>query len=124
MDVDGNGDQENKGGDDTSLPGQIKKLLTVLHSVKHDNTAIVELEKKKEEFRLKYENYKKLALKEKDEKEAKMRDLDLMKKDKAAKSAATGAEAEKQSSELAPDQQKSANVQEKYENLKIMYNKL
>ena len=85
------------------MPGQIKKLLTVLHSVKQDNTAIVELEKKKEEFRLKYENYKKLALKEKDEKEAKMRDLDLMKKDKAAKSAATGAEAEKPSSELAPD---------------------
>ena len=59
----------------------------MLRSVKKDNSVLIDLEKKKDEFRLKYENYKKLALKEKDEKEARMKELDLMKKEKA-KSAA------------------------------------
>lgn len=59
--------------------------MTILKSAKKENNYILELEKKKEEFRLKYENYKKLALKEKDEKDAKIREFELLKKEKADK---------------------------------------
>lgn len=48
----------------------------------------MELEKKKEEYRLKYENYKKLALKEKDEKDAKIREFEMLKKERADKAGA------------------------------------
>jgi len=60
-------------------------------------------------------------LKERDEKEARIRDLELMKKDRTvAKSNATGEDKK----DLPPvEQQASANVPEKYENLKILYNK-
>ena len=46
--------QEGKNGgmnEDNSLGGQIQKLLTVLRSVKKDSNVMVELEKKKDEFR-------------------------------------------------------------------------
>lgn len=91
----------------------------MLRAVKKDNSVIVELEKKKDEFRQKYENYKKLAYKERDEKEARIRDLELLKKDRAVAKSTT----EGDRKDLQPNEQNSANIPEKYENLKILYNK-
>jgi len=51
--------------------------------LKKDNNIIAELERKRDEYKAKYENYKKLALKEKEEKEAKSRDYELLKKERA-----------------------------------------
>jgi len=51
--------------------------------LKKDNNVIGELERKRDEYKAKYENYKKLALKEKEEKESKSRDYELLKKDRA-----------------------------------------
>ena len=78
--MDGSGEQQKE---DNSLQGQIQKLLTVLRGVKKDSATIIELEKKKDEFRIKYEKYKKLAWQETEEKNAKQRELDLLKKEKA-----------------------------------------
>ena len=57
-------------------------MLSVLRKARKENSYITDLEKKKEEFRMKYENYKQLALKEKDEKDSKTRDFELLKKEK------------------------------------------
>ena len=112
------GDGAENQGEDNSISGQIQKLLTVLRQVQKDTAEVADLEKKKDEFRQKYEYYKKSTLKEKDEKDARTRELDLMKKEKSAKQSAQGDD-KKQS--LEPQKQKS--VEEKYDSLKIMFNK-
>ena len=89
-----------------------------MKSAKKENNYILELDKKKEEFRLKYENYKKLALKEKDEKDAKIKEFELLKKERADKQTANPDKKKENDSDQA-----GPSVQDKYENLKIMYNK-
>ena len=81
------GDETKKEGTNESIRSQIQVLLTILKAAKKENIYIMELEKKKEEYRLKYENYKKLALKEKDEKDAKIKEFELLKKERADKPA-------------------------------------
>lgn len=108
-------DENNHLKPESTLAAQIKSLLSVLRQVRKDNSHIQDLEKKRDEFKSKYENYKKLALKEKDEKEQKIRDLDLLKKEKSQKNI--------DESKKDTENGQAPNVQEKYENLKIMYNK-
>ena len=59
--------------ENNDLKLQVKNLYEILKSLKQQQ----EIERQKEEFRKKYENYKKLAINEKQEKEAKMKELEI-----------------------------------------------